>query len=77
MERQWKLGEDLFTSDNLLDPITFDELIMTVHCNCREITPEAVWKELSVIMEFRKQDLHELMVRNMDEIIKAAKVGRE
>lgn len=32
-ERKWKLGDDLSIDDNLLDGVTFDELIMTVHCN--------------------------------------------
>ena len=45
-ERSWKLGEDLSTKDNLFDPITFDELILTVHCNCPKITPKAVCEEL-------------------------------
>lgn len=39
-ERKWKLGEDIDRHDNLLDGISFDELILTAHCNCREITPE-------------------------------------
>ena len=25
MEREWKLGEDLYPEDNILDGITFDE----------------------------------------------------
>lgn len=37
-EKRWKLGEDIDRHDNLLDSISFDELIVTVHCNCREIT---------------------------------------
>lgn len=43
-ERKWKLGEDIDRHDNLLDGISFDELILTAHCNCREITPEGVEK---------------------------------
>ena len=31
MEREWKLGEDLSTCDNLLDGVTFDDLILAVH----------------------------------------------
>ena len=29
-EREWKLGKDLVTSDNLLDGLTFDDLILAV-----------------------------------------------
>ena len=37
-ERKWILGDDLRPEDNLMDGITFDEIILTVHCNCRNIT---------------------------------------
>ena len=37
MDQNWKLGDDMVVSDNLLDGITFEDLILTVHCNC--------WKE--------------------------------
>ena len=77
MEREWKLGVDLFKEDNLFDPITFDELILTVHCNCREITPKTVREELRRILEYKRQDMEELLRINMDTIIKEAKKGRE
>ena len=77
MEREWKLGVDLFKEDNLLDPITFDELILTVHCNCREITPKTVREELRRILEYKRQDMEELLRINMATIIKEAKEGRE
>ena len=77
MEREWKLGVDLFVEDNLFDPITFNELILTVHCNCREITPKTVREELRRIFEYKRQDMEELLRINMDIIIAAAKKGRE
>ena len=76
MEREWKLGDDLATCDNLLDGITFDELILAVHCNCRAITPEAVRKELNSILADRKQDVWYLLENNMEAIIKEARKGR-
>lgn len=76
MERNWKLGDDLATSDSLLDGITFDDLILAVHCNCRRITPDAVERELKDMMESRMEDLNYLLERNMDEIIAEAKKGR-
>ena len=76
MERNWKLGDDLATSDSLLDGITFDDLILAVHCNCRCITPDAVKRELKDMMESRMEDLNYLLERNMDEIIAEAKKGR-
>lgn len=75
-ERAWKLGDDLSTHDNLLDPITFDELILTAHCNCRELTREAVIKECKEIILMKIEDAKELLERNLDEIIAEAKKGR-
>lgn len=76
-ERSWKLGEDLSTEDNLFDPITFDELILTVYCNCSKITPKAVCEELQNIILGRLDDCTELLERNAAEIIRLAKEGRE
>ena len=77
MEREWKLGEDLSREDSLLDGMSFDELILTVHCNCEKITPGAVRKELKDIIESRMIDTYFLVENNMSEIIALAKEGRE
>jgi len=76
-EREWKLGEDLLTCDSLLDGLTFDDLILAVHCNCRSITPEAVQAELRGMLESRKQDMMFLLEKNMDAIMAEARKGRE
>lgn len=75
-ENKWTLGEDLVASDNLLDPVTFDDLIMAVHCDCKEITPEAVNNELNRIIELRLCDMYTLLENSMDAIISEAKKGR-
>ena len=76
-QRKWKLGEDLSTYDNLIDPITFDELILTLRCNCKTITPPAITGELLRILDIRMQDMHYLLENNLDEIIEEAQKGRE
>ncbi len=76
MEKAWKLGEDLHTEDSLLDGLTFADLILTVHCNCRDITPSAVRKELMEILASRKQDMFYLLEMNMDVIMAEARKGR-
>ena len=76
-DRAWKLGEDLVTSDNLLDGLTFDDLILAIHHNCRIITPETVCAELDEILAGRKQDMMFLLERNMDAIMIEAGKGRE
>lgn len=72
-EKQWKLGDDMFLEDNMLDPITFDEVVMTVRCNCREINCESVRKTAMEILESRKEDFIYLLYNNMNEIIKEVK----
>lgn len=76
MENKWKLGDDLDRYDNLLDGFTFDDLILAAHCNCREITPEAVLREAREILDSRMQDYRFLLENNLNEIIAEAKKGR-
>ncbi len=76
-ERIWKLGDDLSTKDNLLDGLTFDDLILAVHCNCRVVTRAAVHAELNHMLASRRQDMNFLLEKNMDAIIAAALKGRE
>ena len=59
MERNWKLGDNLRGEDNLLDPITFDELVLTLHCNARTINEQAARRELREMLEteIRNQNL--------------------
>lgn len=77
MERTWKLGEDLVPQDSLLDGLTFDDLVLAVHCNCRTVTPAGVRKQLKEILDARLQDTNFLMENNMDAIMAAAMEGRE
>ena len=76
MEREWKLGVDLSTHDNLLDGVTFDDLILAVQCNCPVINRATVHTELNRILSSRTQDMMHLLQNNMEEIMKAAKQGR-
>lgn len=76
-ERKWKLGEDLSTSDNLLDPVTFDDLILAVHCNCLLITPDEVVKTMREMLEQRLQDTRFLIKNNMEAIMDEARKGRD
>ena len=76
-DRKWRLGEDMFPEDNILDGIIFDDLILAVHCNCRHITREAVRRLYNAIIEQRLQDAAFLLENNMDEIVMRAREGRE
>lgn len=77
MERNWKLGDDLITSDSLLDGLTFDDLILAVHCNYKVINRASVHAALNEIMSQRRQDMMYLLETNMDIIIQKALEGRK
>lgn len=77
MDREWKLDVDLATYDNLLDNVSFDALILAVHCNCKEITEAAVRKEWKSILDGVLSDARFLLDNNIDKIIEKAKEGRE
>ena len=76
-ERKWILGDDLAACDNLLDGITFEDVILAVHCNCRIISRETVTKQFFEILEQRLLDMNELLNRNIDKIAEEARKGRE
>lgn len=76
MEEKWRLGEDLSIEDNMLDGITFADVILVVHHNCREITPEAIRKEVLDFVELRLDDMKYLMEKNLDVIAAEAMKGR-
>ena len=76
MNTEWMLGVDLSVQDSLLDGLTFDDLILAVHHNCRVITPKAVMRELKEMLDTRLQDMEFLVNKNMPYIIKEAKKGR-
>ena len=76
MDKSWKLGEDLFTSDPLLDGFSFDDLILALHCNFPKvgITASALRKTLlEDILAARLTDMHFLVQNNMDEILERAR----
>ncbi len=71
-ERQWLLGEDLAEQDDILDPITFDEVIMSLHANGGEISEKSVKKLMKEIVDIRMQDAMFLLNKNMATIIDRA-----
>lgn len=64
--KRWKLGDDVSADDNILDGFTFRDLILAVHCNCENITPEAVRREAAEILEERMQDYRFLLRNNIE-----------
>ena len=69
---RWKLGKDMIPSDTILDPVTFDDLILALKCNCEHITPDAVIVQATEIINQRLEDWKYLIENNIDEIIALA-----
>lgn len=76
-ERKWKIGDDVSENDAVLDEVTFADLILAVHCNCKKITPEAVKDTMNEILDQRLTDTWYLIENNMEEIMARAREGRE
>ena len=68
----WKLGKDMIASDTILDPVTFDDLILALKCNCKRIAPDAVIVQATEIINQRLEDVKYLIENNIDEIIALA-----
>lgn len=69
----WKLGKDMIPSDTILDPVTFDDLILALKCNCERTTPDAVIIQATEIINQRLEDWKYLIENNIDEIIALAR----
>lgn len=77
MDRAWKLGDDLISSDNILDGFTFDDIILAVRCNCSTIDVAAVLRTAREIMDQRMEDYYYLLNNNVKEIIEIVKSQKE
>lgn len=55
-------------SQNLLDPYTFDTLLLEVECNCREITPEAIRKQAMSELDLKYKTAVEILEANLQNI---------
>lgn len=76
IKRQWKLGEDMHEDDAIFDQITFNDIILALHCGEIVIDEKAVIRVANRIIDERLQDFQYLIRNNMDEIIAEAKKGR-
>lgn len=72
---RWKLGSDMLTSDTILDPVTFDDLILALKCNYAYIGETAVRTQMKEILDQRLEDVKYLIENNIDEIIALASDG--
>lgn len=69
----FELGVDMTVHDDILSGITFEELIVTLQCNCQEITPESIRETYLSIANIRLTDARAVLDRNIHNIMEAAK----
>ena len=75
-ERKCKLNEDMHKSDCMFNPITFEDIILALHCNEKMLDEKAVQKVVREIMFSRMEDFMYIIKNNMNEIIAEAMKGR-
>lgn len=76
MERTYTLGNDIFTCDNILDGISFDDLILALR-HTSYVDPVVAKKALKEMLEKNVEDMWFLFERNVNAIIDEAVSGRE
>ncbi len=75
--KEWTLGEDLSRQANLLDQITFDDIITAVKCNCKKVDYFTVENQLKAFLAMRMTDMWDLFGINVDKIIEIVKEERQ
>ncbi|MFW6219617.1 MAG: hypothetical protein ACOC33_02110 [bacterium] len=72
-EAERYLNENFHPKDDLLRGITYEELIITVQSNVKDINEETVTKEFNDILDILIDEAKYELKENMDVIIKEAK----
>ena len=73
----WKLGDDLSLCDNILDPVTFDDIVTAVRLNEKTVDRDAVLKTARALIDSRLKDFNFLFENNVDGIIREALFWKE
>lgn len=73
---RWNLGDGMLETDNIFDPVTFEEIITTVACNSKRINKDAVRLAAKQIIEMRMQDFNCMLDDNISEIVNRARQRR-
>ena len=61
---------------NLIDPLTFDTLLLEIHCNIKDINPETVKQQFKEDLNNRVQEAWDVFNSNLNNIVKQAKKER-
>ena len=64
-EPKWKLGEDMYEDDTIFNQITFNDIILALHCGERVIDKKAVKRVAKEILEERMTDFENILANNI------------
>lgn len=70
------LKDNYERNQNIIDPLSFDTLLLEISCNVREINKENVLKQFETDLKSRIESAREIMLSNLDNIIKDAQEYR-
>ena len=70
-ERRWKLGQGMCSDENILDPVSFDDLIRDLKCSYDHPSYEDVRAQAQEILDQRIETYWDLIENNLDEILEA------
>jgi hypothetical protein len=72
------LSEDSYERDaNLIDDLTFETLLLEIHCNIKDINPETVRKQFEEDLNGRIVEARSIFESNLNNIVKQAKKERK
>lgn len=67
-ERRWKLGQGMCSDEYILDPVSFDDLILALRCNYGQVSESEIMVQAKEIIEQRLEDYWYLVEHNLYEI---------
>lgn len=75
----WKnvdLTDGYESSRNLIENLTFDALLLEIHCNLREINPQTVAAQFETDLESRIEEAREIFSANLAKLVRHARKER-
>jgi hypothetical protein len=63
-------------SQNIIDALSFDTLLLEISCNVREINKETVLDQFELDLKNKIESAREIMLSNLDNIVKDAQEYR-
>ena len=70
------LNDKYERDQNIIDPLSFETLLLEISCNVREITKENIVKQFEEDLQSRIQSAREVLHANLDNLFNEAEKDR-